>query len=84
VDGPDRHGGLGLQFPARKEGVGNAITAVPDTFQGRVVKDIATGKIRRSLGPGKSHGPLKMSSKAVVALLPLTVEFSTFTVLSRA
>ena len=44
------------------EGVRNAITEVPDTFNCRAVKLSATGKTRRSFGPGKSHGPLKMSS----------------------
>src|SRR5262245_19499567 len=55
------------------EGVRNAITTVPNTCQGRAVKHSATGKVQPAFRPGQAHGPLKRSSKAVVALLPFTI-----------
>jgi hypothetical protein len=57
----------------RKVGVRNSITTVPDTFNGRAVKDSATRKSQPSSWPRKSHGPTKILSKSVVALLPFTV-----------
>ncbi len=43
---------MGLEETS-KEGVRNAITAVPDTFHGRAVTQVATGRTRRSSRAGE-------------------------------
>ena len=55
-----------------KEGVRNAVSTVSDTSQGGAVKYSTARKTQPSFRPWKSHGPSKMLSKSVVALLPFT------------
>jgi len=50
VDGPDRRGGLRLQFRARTEGGRNSISTVPDTFSERGTS-VARGAVENRCFP---------------------------------
>jgi hypothetical protein len=56
-----------------RKGVRNPISTVPDTFQGRAVKPHRGQETQPSLWRWQAHGLEKILSKAVVALLPLTI-----------
>ena len=45
---------------------------VPDTFDGRASEQIVARRTQATFSPWQSHGPMKMSLKAVEALFWLT------------
>src|SRR5262249_33726923 len=72
ADGTAGPRGRAVLRRTRQEGVRNASPTVADTFPGRAVQP-GGQENQPSFRPWQSHGPLKRSSKRVVALLPFTV-----------
>jgi hypothetical protein len=56
---------------------------VPDTSNGRAPEQIVARRTRATFSPWQSHGPMKMSLKAVEAWFWLTLLFTSVSMLLK-